>query len=152
MGRAYSAAHLRQPGDARPASAVVHASGTRRIRPRSRRIASRRRIILEENEITRGLPGKYVDGRLEFRWKGISLPYSDFDKDQRVTHTAVTENKYLGAVLEFIKEDQDKAQPKKRRAGTQHTRYEPTGRRNDGWNSKLALRARECAASQGCDI
>jgi hypothetical protein len=39
----------------------------------------RLRIILEENEITRGLPGKYVDsyefadGRLEFRWKGISL-------------------------------------------------------------------------------
>jgi transposase len=118
----------------------------------------RRRIILEENEITRGLPGKYVDsyefadGRLEFRWKGISLPYSAFDKDQRVTHAAITENKHLSAVLEFIKEEQDKAQPKKRRAGTQRTRYEPTGRRNDGWNSKLARRARERAASQGCDI
>jgi transposase len=118
----------------------------------------RRRIILEENEITRGLPGKYVDsyefadGRLEFRWKGISLPYSAFDKDQRVTHAAITENKHLSAVLEFIKEEQDKAQPKKMRAGTQRTRYEPTGRRNDGWNSKLARRARERAASQGCDI
>lgn len=38
----------------------------------------RRRILLEENDITRGLPGKYVDsyefpdGRLEFRWKGVS--------------------------------------------------------------------------------
>ncbi len=105
----------------------------------------RRRIILEENEITRGLPGKYVDsyefadGRLEFRWKGVSLPYSVFDKDQRVTHAAITENKNLGAVLEFIKNEQDKAPPKKRRAGKQRTRYEPTGRRNDGWNAK-ALR------------
>jgi hypothetical protein len=106
----------------------------------------RQRIILEENEITRGLAGKYVDsyefadGRLEFRWKGVALPYSAFDKDQRVTHAAITENKRLGAVLEFIKAEQDKAPPKKRRAGKQRTRYEPTGRRNDGWNS-LADRA-----------
>jgi hypothetical protein len=39
----------------------------------------RQRIILEANEITRGLVGKYVDsyafpdGRLEFRWQGVSL-------------------------------------------------------------------------------
>jgi len=118
----------------------------------------RRRIILEENEITRGLPGQYVDsyefadGRLEFRWKGVSLPYSAFDKDQRVTHAAITENKRLGAVLAHIQEEQDKAPPKKRRAGTQRTRYEPTGRRNDGWNSRLARRAKASAASQGCDI
>ncbi|WP_370275091.1 ISNCY family transposase [Pararhodobacter marinus] len=118
----------------------------------------RRRIILEENEITRGLPGKYVDsyafadGRLEFRWKGASLPYSAFDKDQRVTHAAITENKRLGAVLKFIKDEQDKAPPKKHRAGKQRTRYEPNGRRNDGWNSKLARAAKEKrAASQGGD-
>lgn len=78
---------------------------------------NRHRIILEENELTRGLPGKYVDsyeypdGRLEFRWKGVSLPYSAFDKDQRVTHAAITENKHLGAVLEFIKAEQDKRPP-----------------------------------------
>lgn len=118
----------------------------------------RRRIILEENEITRGLTGKYIDsyefadGRLEFRWKGVALPYSAFDRDQRVTHAAVTENKRLGAVLEFIKEAQDKAAPKPRRAGKQRTRYEPSGRRNDGWNSLAARRAKETrAASQGCD-
>ncbi len=118
----------------------------------------RRRIILEENEITRGLPGKYVDsyafadGRLEFRWKGVSLPYSAFDKDQRVTHAAITENKRLGAVLKVIKDEQDKAPPKKHRAGKQRTRYEPNGRRNDGWNSKLARAAKEKrAASQGGD-
>ena len=119
----------------------------------------RQRIILQENEITRGLPGKYVDsyefpdGRLEFRWKGVALPYSVFDKDQRVTHAAITENKRLGAVLEFIKEEQDKTPPKKRRAGKQRSRYKPTGRRNDGWNSKLAKAAKEKRkASQGCDI
>jgi len=119
----------------------------------------RQRIILAENEITRGLPGKYVDsyeypdGRLEFRWKGISLPYSVFDKDQRVTHAAITENKHLSAVLEHIKAEQDKAPPKKRRAGKQRSRYKPNGRRNDGWNS-LADRKHisDRKASQGCDI
>ena len=111
----------------------------------------RQRIILAENEITRGLPGKYVDsyafpdGRLEFRWKGVSLPYSVFDKDQRVGHAAITENKHLSAVLEHIKVEQDKAPPKKRRAGKQRSRYEPTGKRNDGWNSKLARRAKKKA-------
>lgn len=108
----------------------------------------RQRIILTENEVTRGLVGKYVDsyafpdGRLEFRWQGVSLPYSVFDKDQRVTHAAITENKHLSAVLEHIKAEQDKTPPKPRRAGKQKTRYEPTGRRNDGWNSKLARRAK----------
>jgi len=126
---------------------------------------ARLRIILQENEITRGLPGKYVDsfefpdGRLEFRWKGVSLPYSVFDKDQRVTHAAITENKNLSAVLEYIKAEQDKAPPKKRRAGKQRTRYEPTGRKPTGrpslmepyYERKRAEReARK--AGQGCDI
>lgn len=41
----------------------------------------RQRIMLEENEVTRGLVGRYVetyalaDGRLDVRWKGHSLPY-----------------------------------------------------------------------------
>jgi len=112
----------------------------------------RRRIILEENDITRGLPGKYVDtyefpdGRLEIRWKGLALPYSVFDKDQRVTHAAITANKNLSAVLEFIKAEQDKAAPKARPAGKQRTRYTPTGRRNDGWNSAAARIAKTKAA------
>ena len=55
----------------------------------------RKRIILDETEVTRGLVGKHVDtfafldGRLEIRWKGVSLTYSAFDKDQRVTHAAM---------------------------------------------------------------
>ncbi|WP_439651478.1 ISNCY family transposase [Maritalea mediterranea] len=115
----------------------------------------RKRIILEQNEITRALPGKYVDsyefadGRLEFRHKGISLPYAVFDKDQRVTHAAITENKRLSAVLEYVKAEQEKAPPKRKRAGKQRTQYTPTGRKNDGWNS---LARRQKAADQGCDI
>ncbi len=62
----------------------------------------RQRIMLEESDVTRGLVGRYVetyayaDGRLDVRWKGHSLPYTVFDKDQRVTHAAITENKRLG--------------------------------------------------------
>jgi hypothetical protein len=65
----------------------------------------RKRIMLEESDVTRGLAGRYVetyayaDGRLDVRWKGHSLPYKTFDKDQRVTHAAITENKRLGDVL-----------------------------------------------------
>ena len=73
----------------------------------------RRRIMLEESEVTRGLVGRYVetyafaDGRLDVRWKGHSLPYSTFDKDQQVTHTTITENKRLSDVLAYIKERQE---------------------------------------------
>ncbi len=117
----------------------------------------RRRIILEESEISRGLVGKYVDtyafpdGRLEIRWKGVPLPYSVFDKDQRVTHAAITENKHLSAVLEFIKDEQDKATPKNHRAGKQRSRYTPNGRRNNGWNSLAARKAKERATAQDAE-
>ena len=73
----------------------------------------RKRIMLEESEVTRGLVGKYVetyayaDGRLDIRWKGHSLPYTVFDKEQRVTHAAITENKRLGDVLAYIRERQE---------------------------------------------
>lgn len=104
----------------------------------------RKRIILDETEVTRGLPGKYVDtfafpdGRLEIRWKGMSLPYSAIDKDQRVTHAAITENKRLGAVLEFIKTEQEKdTPPKAKPAGKQRTRYKKTGRKPPGRPSNL---------------
>ena len=104
----------------------------------------RKRIILDETEVTRGLPGKYVDtyvfpdGRLEIRWKGIQLPYSAFDKDQRVTHAAITENKRLGAVLEYVKAMQEQDDPPKPKpAGKQRTRYKKTGRRPPGPPSKM---------------
>ena len=50
----------------------------------------------------------FPDGRLEVRWKDRSLPYSAFDKLQRVSHAAIVENKRLGEILARIKEQQDR--------------------------------------------
>jgi hypothetical protein len=49
-----------------------------------------------------------TDGRLEIRWKGLPLSYSVFDHLQRVSHAAIVENKRLGKVLAWIKQQQDK--------------------------------------------
>jgi hypothetical protein len=75
----------------------------------------RKRIMLERNELSEGAVGQHVDiydfadNRIEVRWKGVSLPYVVFDKDQRVSHTAIVENKRLGAALAFIKAQRDLA-------------------------------------------
>ena len=98
----------------------------------------RKRIMLEENELSRALVGKYVDtyafvdGRFEVRWKGQSLPYSVFDMDQRVTHAAVTENKRLSAVLAHVKEMQEKAPPKpKVRTNSEKMGYKPRSKKKN---------------------
>ena len=41
------------------------------------------------------------------RWKGHSLPYRIFSKDQRVSHTAIVENKRLRHALTTVKAQQD---------------------------------------------
>ncbi len=41
----------------------------------------------------------------------MSLPYTVFDKDQRVSHAAIVENKRLGAALAFIKAQRDAEVP-----------------------------------------
>ena len=118
-----------------------------------------KRIQLEVNELTRDLVGKYADtyefpdGHIQVRHKGIILPCTIFDPhQQRVTHAAITENKHLGAVLAHIKKQQDQAvaapevRPESARTG-----YRKTGRRNDGWNSKLARRAKARAAGQASE-
>jgi hypothetical protein len=78
-------------------------------------------VILERSELADKLAGQYVDvydfadRPLEVRWKGHSLPYRVFCKDQRVSHTAVVENKRLGHALAVLKAQQDiKHQPKVR--------------------------------------
>ena len=117
----------------------------------------RKRIMLEESEVTRGLVGKYVDtyawpdGRFEVRWKGFSLPYRVFDPDQqRVTHAAITENKRLSEALAFAKELQDARLAEPVKVGKQRTKYAPTGRKPPGpkgWAEKRAdRRAAEAAA------
>ncbi len=64
------------------------------------------------------------------RSKGRSLPYKIFDRDQRVTHAAITDNKRLSAVLEHIKEMQDAAPPKpKVRTNSEKMGYKPNARR-----------------------
>ncbi|GLO72635.1 transposase [Phaeobacter inhibens] len=98
----------------------------------------RKRIMLEENELSRALVGKYVDtyafvdGRFEVRCKGQALPYRVFDMDQRVTHAAVTENKRLSAVLAHVKEMQEKAPPKpKVRTNSEKMGYHPRPRKKE---------------------
>jgi hypothetical protein len=73
----------------------------------------RKQLILDRSAISDELGGQYVDlydfsdGRLEVRWKGQVLPYRVFDKDQRISHTAIVENKRLGHALTIIKAQQD---------------------------------------------
>jgi len=99
----------------------------------------RKRVMLEETEVTRSLVGKYVDtyawadGRFDVRWKGHSLPYRVFDPDQqRITHAAITENKHLGATLAYAKALQEAASLPAPKIGKQRTRYQPTGRKPPG--------------------
>jgi hypothetical protein len=95
----------------------------------------RLRIMLERNDATIGLAGKYVDtyafadGQLEVRWQGLSLPYRAFDKDQRVTHAAIVENKRLGEVLAFIKSQQDARPSPRVRTNSEKIGYQKTGRK-----------------------
>ena len=79
----------------------------------------RKQIILDRSELSEKLAGQYVelydfpDRPIEVRWNGYSLPYRIFCKDQRVSHTAIVENKRLGHALAIIKAQQDtKYQPK----------------------------------------
>ncbi|TBC01027.1 ISNCY family transposase, partial [Rhizobium ruizarguesonis] len=71
----------------------------------------------------------YADGRLDVRWKGHSLPYKVFDKDQRVTHAAITENKRLGDVLAYIKARQEQLPAPKVRTNSEKNGYTPRGRK-----------------------
>src|ERR1700720_4500919 len=72
------------------------------------------KLMLKPEGLAVRLGGKMVEiyafteGRLEVGWKGRSLPYSVFDKLQRVSHAAIVENKRLGEVLAWIKEQQDR--------------------------------------------
>lgn len=115
----------------------------------------RKRIMLAETEVTRGLVGRYVetyayaDGRLDVRWKGFSLPYQVFDKDQRVTHAAITENKRLGDVLAYIKERQDQQAKPKVKSNSDKIGYikraHGPGRRKDFVDDPVVIARREKA-------
>lgn len=98
-----------------------------------------KRVMLEVNEISRGLVGRYVDvcefadGRLQVQADGLALPHTVFEKNQRVTHAAVTGKKHLGAVLAWIKAEQEKTPPKvKTKRTSARNAYRKTGRRSPG--------------------
>ena len=92
--------------------------------------------------------------------KGVALPYTILNPERRITHAAITENKRLSAVLEYIKAEQDKAPPKiKVKPESARNGYKKTGKRPPGRPSKMEghyarKRAeREArAASLGSDI
>ncbi|ASG20672.1 ISNCY family transposase [Nitrospirillum viridazoti] len=93
----------------------------------------RRRVMLEETAVTRGLVGQYVDsyafadGRVEFRWQGVALPYTEFDKTQRVSPGAVVENKRLSAVLAEIRTMQDTRLAPQVQTNSERIGYAKTG-------------------------
>ncbi len=98
----------------------------------------RRQIILERNNITEELAGKYVelydffDRPMEVRWKGVLLPCRVFNKEQRVTHTAIVENKRLGHALAIVKAQQDKRLETKVLTNSEKTGYKKRPRQNYG--------------------
>ncbi|RFB94770.1 ISNCY family transposase [Rhizobium leguminosarum bv. trifolii] len=118
----------------------------------------RKRIMLVESDVTRGLAGRYVetyayaDGRLDVRWKGHSLPYKVFDKDQRVTHAAITENKRLGDVLAYIKERQDQQSKPDVKTNSEKNGYvrraRGPGRRKDFMNDPAVIERRKAALAK----
>jgi hypothetical protein len=89
----------------------------------------RKQIILDRNELSLKLAGQYVEvydfaGRnIKVRWKGHSLPYRVFSKDQRVSHTAIVENKRLGHALSIIKAQQDLRYAPKVRTNSEKISY-----------------------------
>jgi hypothetical protein len=95
----------------------------------------RKQIILERSELADKLAGQYVelydfsDRPLEVRWKGHSLPYRVFSKDQRVSHTAVVENKRLGHALALVKAQQDIAHLTRVKTNSEKDGYKKRGRR-----------------------
>jgi hypothetical protein len=59
----------------------------------------------------------YPDGKLSIRYKGVELAYRTFDKLRQVSQAEIVENKRLGAVLAFIREQQiARAEPRSRKA------------------------------------
>lgn len=128
----------------------------------------RQRVILEANGVSRGLVGKYVDvyafadGRFDVRWKGMTLPHTIFDKEQRVTHAAITESKRLSDVLAFIRERQDQLPPPRVKTNSEVIGYQKRGRKppgRKGWVDQMVERraaerasgAPSNAAAPGCD-
>jgi hypothetical protein len=87
--------------------------------------------------VSEELGGQYVDlydfpdGRLETRWKGQVFPYRVFDKDQRVSHTAIVENKRLGHALALIEAQQDLKYASKVKTNSEKINYRKRERKSE---------------------
>jgi transposase len=97
----------------------------------------RKQLILDRSAVSEELGGQYVDiydfsdGKLEVRWKGQVLPYRVFDKDQRVSHAAIVENKRLGHALAIIKAHQDIKYAPKVKTNSEKTGYRKRERKSE---------------------
>jgi hypothetical protein len=97
----------------------------------------RKQLILDRSALSEDLGGQYVDlydfanGRLEVRWKGQVLPYRVFEKDRRVSHTAIVENKRLGHALAFIKAQQDLKHVPKVKTNSEKINYRKRERKSE---------------------
>jgi len=97
----------------------------------------RKQLILNRSVVSEGLGGQYVDlydfgdGHLEVRWNGQVLPYRIFDKDQRVSHTAIVENKRLGHALAIIKAQQDLKYAPKVKTSSEKAGYQKRERKSE---------------------
>jgi len=125
---------------------------TRNVSQQLTLMYERKKYMLDVNDLSRDLVGKDVDtyafpdGRFQIRWKGVALPYTVFDKNQRVTHAAITENKLLGDQLAWVKQQQElldaQGGPKKvtMKTSSERSGYKKTGKRRRGRPSILEKR------------
>lgn len=115
----------------------------------------RKQIILERSDVADGLAGQYVevydfaDRPLEVRWKGHSLPYRIFSKDQRVSHTAIVENKRLRHALATVKAQQDLKHEPKIQTNSEKGGYKKHPRQVYGPDYKAELAAPEAVEMTG---
>ncbi len=97
--------------------------------------------LIEDNELSRRAIGKYIevwhypDGRKELRLNEVVLPYSTYDRLQKIDQGAIVDNKRLGRTLEFIKLVQDKRDNNRSQAlpagdGPSRRRRKPTEKKS----------------------
>ncbi|MDN2601197.1 aldo/keto reductase, partial [Klebsiella pneumoniae] len=77
----------------------------------------------------------YPDGRKELRLNEVVLPYSTYDRLQKIDQGAIVDNKRLGRTLEFIKQVQDKRDNNRSQAlpagdGPSRRRRKPTEKKS----------------------
>ncbi len=81
--------------------------------------------LLEPTELAKDLQRKkvrvfdYTDGTIAIKYQGTELPYSVFDKVRQVKQADIVSNKWLGSVLQLVKEQQKVKSIKRSKAAPQ---------------------------------